>query len=710
MEKQPGPWTAFWQLLVRMEQDATTPWLALRNSIGVSLPLIAGAYMGVLSASLSMCTGAMIVSFSDSSDPYYLRAQRMLAASFLVAGSVFIGSWLGSNFTFAVMLAAAWAFAAGMLISLSPAAGDLGTVSLVILVVFSASPLPIEKAFYAGLLAFAGGLLQMALSLSPWPLRRFEPERRILRELYLELSTTAATPATGIIDASAAPPASGQMTQAQIALAPLTRAMAIESERYLLLLNQAERMRLSLLTLRRLRSRMRREDPQDPGPPLLDRFFGIYSLMLVAIGESLQNLRPVADAAVGLLQLEELAEEMRAGKGMAVDARFQMDALTGQMRAAADLASSATPSGEAAFQRREAQQPWNLRLIGVFATLWANVSLHSAICRHAIRLSVCVAIAEAAGRGFGLSRAYWLPMTVAIVLKPDFASTFTRGLLRLFGTFAGLAIATLLFYVLPMPVSAQIALVAASMFAMRWFGPANYGIFVAGVSSLIVFLFALSGFPPKDVVAARAVNTLAGGVIALAAYWLWPTWERTQSPEMLAQVLDCYRLYFRVVRDRFLQPEGVAASDLDEPRLASRLARSNMQASMEKLMAEPGASTRSIASLNSILAASHRLAHALMALEAGLNSGPQAVQRKAFTDFANDVEATLFYLAGALRGSTISAADLPDLREAHHSLRYPAQSSPAPSQLVIVETDRITNSLNTIGVEMFKWRGRELVR
>jgi uncharacterized membrane protein YccC len=259
-----------------------------------------------------------------------------------------------------------------------------------------------------------------------------------------------------------------------------------------------------------------------------------------------------------------------------------------------------------------------------------------------------------------------------------------------------------LFWVLPMPIPGQIALVAASMFAMRWFGPANYGIFVAGVSSLIVFLFALSGFPPADVVAARVVNTLAGGGIALAAYWLWPTWERTQSPELLAHMLDCYRRYFRVVRERFLQ-SGVGAPGLDEPRLASRLARSNLQASMEKLSAEPGVSAHSLASLHSIFAASHRLAHSFMALEAGLNSGPRAVLREPFITFANDVELTLFYLAGALRGSTITADALPDLREDHHALCHPAQTSPASSHLVIVETDRITNSINTISAELFRW-------
>ena len=39
-------------------------------------------------------------------------------------------------------------------------------------------------------------------------------------------------------------------------------------------------------------------------------------------------------------------------------------------------------------------------------------------------------------------------MTIAIVLKPDFSSTFSRGILRIGGTFAGLFMATVLFHYL----------------------------------------------------------------------------------------------------------------------------------------------------------------------------------------------------------------------------------------------------------------------
>src|SRR5437879_5027682 len=57
----------------------------------------------------------------------------------------------------------------------------------------------------------------------------------------------------------------------------------------------------------------------------------------------------------------------------AKDARFQMDALNGQLRASLDLAAHATPTGQAEFAKREAQQPWWLRFSGLMATLRANL-------------------------------------------------------------------------------------------------------------------------------------------------------------------------------------------------------------------------------------------------------------------------------------------------------------------------------------------------
>lgn len=698
--KSSNVWVAFWHALIRFEAEKTAPWLALRNSIGVALPLILGAALGNVANALPAAIGALNVAFSDSTEPYLPRAKRMLAASLLVACAVFAGSVAGAHHGLAVGISAGSAFVAGMLVALSPAAADLGTISLVTLVVFSATPLAPDRALYAGLLAFTGGLVQVLLAVAVWPLRRFGPERRALHELYLELSRTVAAPAPGSIDASKAPPASAASMQAG---AMLDRSHSTASERFRLLLSQAERMRLSLLTLRRIRARLRRQTPEGSAARIVDRFFEIYAPLLASVGESLRSGRPPGANAEALRNLDNLSEELRRGDDrggdMEIEARVQMDALTGQLRSAFELASSATPAGMIAFERRESRQPWYLRLRGTWATLRANLSLKSAACRHAIRLAVCIAIGDSIGRGLGLDRSYWLPMTIAIVLKPDFTATISRGVLRLTGTFAGLLLATALFHWISPEVATQILLVTICMFVMRCFGAANYGILVTAVTAFVVFLFALLGFAPKSVIAARALNTSAGGAIALLAYVLWPTWERTQVPEALAQMLDSYREYFRALRDGFLRPGGVPTSDLERSRRDSRLSRSNLEASLERLFAEPGTTLTTIRSLSAILASSHRLAHALMALEAGLSTSHRPPPEEAFRKFANDVELTLYFQASFLRGSAIPIEGLPDLREDHRQLVRSGDT------LITVESDRITNSLNTMTAELFGWSG-----
>jgi uncharacterized membrane protein YccC len=682
--------------------------MALRNAAGVALPLAAGVVFGQLSGGLVVSTGALNVAFSDSDAPYAQRGRRMLGASALVGFAVFAGALCGHSTVIGVATATLWAFVAGMLVALSSTAADLGAMSLVVLVVYAAFPMSFEKALISGLLAFAGGLVQTVLAVAFWPLRRFTPERRALGDFYRALAHAAASP----VHASEAPPATAESIRAQDALAPLDRDHSIEAERYRFVLSQAERMRLSLVTLAHLRNRIEREEPANPAIEVLDRCFYLLSRVLNSLGNSLVAGGPARPAPEELQELQTLAEKLRvleerktsSAAAMVADARYQVDAIAGQLRSATDLAAYATPPGSQAFERHEARQPWSLRLGSVAATLRANVSLNSAAFRHAVRLAVCIAIGDGMARWSHMRRPYWLPMTIVIVLKPDFSATFSRGVLRLAGTFLGLVLATGIFHALAPGVQTQVAFVAVLMFLTRCFGPANYGILVTAVTGLVVLLVALTGVTPQDVIAARGLNTAIGGAIALIAYWLWPTWERTQAPEAMAQMLDAYRDYFRAIRESYQNPNQPLDRELDRTRFAARRARSNFEASVDRLSAEPGVSADTLHTLSAMLASSHRLVHAFMGLESGLATSRPVAPRDAFRRFADHVELTLYYLAAALRGSPFTAAGLPDLREDHHALEQSGDPVSERYALVNVETDRITNALNTMAEEVLQWK------
>ena len=655
-----------------------------------------------------MATGALNVSLSDGSDPYFRRGGRMLLASSVGAIAVVVGGLFGSHREAGIILATLWAFAAGMLVALDNAAGDIGLISLVTFVVFSAHPLTPEQAIFSGLLALAGGILQTALSLALWPLRRHEPERRLLGELYVALANVAAAP----VDASAPPPVTGEISQARKMLSGIGRGRSNQAERYWSLISQAERIRLSLLIITRLRVRLGREDGTAEHTGCVDRARDLAARVLREIGDELQAGGTSGIRPESMQQLSELASSFRerntdsdssAVNALASEARFQLDALAGQLRAAADLAAYSTPAGRQVFEMRQSQNPWRFRVAGSLAILRANLSLQSAAFRHALRLAACVGIGDWLARNLGWERSYWMPMTVAIILKPDFTATFARGVLRLAGTAVGLLFATALFHILPLTPAIEVVLLAGVAFILRCYGPANYGIFVTAISALVVLLFALTGVAPADVVASRSASTIVGGLLAIAVYAVWPTWERSQVQETFAQLLDAYREYFRAVREGYVHPEDVWPNVLDARRLAARVARTNVEASVERLRAEPGVDAQWVQLLDAMLATSHRFAHAVMALEAGLTRSNPVPARPQFVAFANNVELTLHSLASALRGSRLRAEELPDLRAGHHALIHAGDPLTERYALVNVEADRMTNSLNTFAAQLANW-------
>jgi hypothetical protein len=78
--------------------------------------------------------------------------------------------------------------------------------------------------------------------------------------------------------------------------------------------------------------------------------------------------------------------------------------------------------------------------------------------------------------------------------------------------------------------------------------------------------------------------------------------------------------------------------------------------------------------------------------------------REEFRDFAHDVEKTLDRLAAALRGEKLNVRNMADLREDHHRLVRAANSETIRHGLVNEETDRMTNSLNTLRKQVLQWQ------
>jgi uncharacterized membrane protein YccC len=161
----------------------------------------------------------------------------------------------------------------------------------------------------------------------------------------------------------------------------------------------------------------------------------------------------------------------------------------------------------------------------------------------AVRLALCMTIAEVARQYLPIERPYWVLLTVAIVLKPDFGSVFTRAVQRGAGTLLGVLIGSALLAVLPRNAW---VLVAMSAFAalLPWARNANFGLFSVFQTPVIILLLdlALPGGP--GLVGARLTDTLIGCAIVLVfGYLLWPQTWRAPLDEALrdaALALDAF--------------------------------------------------------------------------------------------------------------------------------------------------------------------------
>jgi uncharacterized membrane protein YccC len=689
------------RFLIELKQPDVPPRVALRNTAAVTLPLVIGAAVGHLPIGLAISTGALNTMFSDQPGPYAVRARRILLTATANALSALAGFVIGAEPVAMVIAGALWGFAGALLVALGSDAGRVGVTSIILLVVTSATPKPLGEAASAALLIFSGGLLQLLVAVAAWPLQRYSPERRALALAYDEIGRAARDrPPT-----TAPPPVTTSMTDLHLMLYGLRRreSMAIQSLRVLAEL--AERIRLDILALAGLREQLPSGTLRTSTRELLEMTADAIADIANALRDETTPARafPIlaefdtklsALESVPFSDLPEKPDPFLAGLAIA-----RLRSLAGALRAATRNTALAGGQGELRAIQADAQLPTTLRTEGARATLRANLTVSSVAFRHAVRCGVCVAVAIAIEYGFHISHGYWIPMTVAIVLKPDFGGTLSFGLLRILGTIAGLVLTTVLAHYVLNDVWERIFLVALFCYGFRTLTPVHYGIAVSLITAMVVILLSFRGEAPTETVWIRLLNTSIGSSLALIAYAVWPTWERHQVRPTLAAMLDSYRRYFTALLLSSVQARADA-------RVAARLARSNAIDSLTRLEAEPWKDQALVELAERVFANANRLVRAVMELDAVLRD-PALVPVSAATlqQFIRKVDDAIALMAQGLRDHY--AVTIPrDLRDAQRALARELDSQMATASdpnaraalaALKYASDRITDPVNTLG-------------
>jgi len=704
------------QTLIELKPRDVPINVALRNSAGVVLPVAVGLLTDHVSVGLAIASGALNTMSLDQPGPYRLRMQRMLLTSLAAGLSGLTGALLGANAPAMVLASLLWGIGGGMLVALGPNAGRAGLSCMILLVVMGSAPQGPAGAAGAGAAIFAGGLLQTLFSLAAWPLLRYRPEREALSRLCADLAAVCHRPIHPD-RLNRAPAVTQALLEVEQLLHGAHRARGTAMDTFRVLARIVERIRLELFALVDVIDMLpedasamdARPDPAaQPALPVapeqiearhtLLRLREYTARILDGVAEALhRGASPLgASGAVegfeaALAALEDIAKGEHADlqRPLAI-AVARAQALGGQLRALVRNVEFAGGRGELRAEENEARLPAALRPGNPVATLRANFHLQSVAFRHALRCGVCLAIAVAGERALGVTHGFWVPMTTAIVLKPDFAGTFSFGLLRVAGTLAGLLLTSVMVHYAFDNVWAQVALLGLLCLGFRLLTTVNYGLGVMMLTGLIVILLSLHGEPPGDTMLLRGIATGIGSAFALLAYAVWPTWEQLRPA--LSAMIDSYRVYFST-----LFSDNAAARR--DARVESRSARTNALASLDRLRGEPKRDRELIALAEAVFANANRFVRAAMALEAVLQDSSERPSEAEVMRFAAGVDASLAEIAQSLREDR--EARVESLRQSERELarKLAAESDEAarPVAIAIADAcDRITDAINTL--------------
>ena len=734
----PRAWARPIQEAIHLDRTQLALVPAARGAVGIAIPLVAGDLSGHMLVGVSAAVGALTAGMASLQGTYRSRLRVMAFAAVAFAVSAFVGATLGHVEGPDIAITALWGIAGGFLVLFGQAPAVVGLQAVIGLVVFSQFSFKPEQAAITALWALCGATLQIVLVPLTWPLQRFPVERTASSTAYHQLADhlrSLRIDPSGLLDPRALDVLRAAVKETQ----PWGDRSAAAA--YQALADEAERIRLAAAAITRARFRLTGTSTLNLAPGETSWAHDAAGDLDAAIAASANALAQVADglhdgrsavttpddserfsSAVERLRIagRDADEQGRATLAQAVE---DLTALAGQLRSVVQLSAVAageipgepgaasTAGGGSGLRRRLLAAASTNR--GYLETLRANLTFDSEAFRHALRVGVTLAIAVAVSHLFPIGHGYWLPMTVMIVLKPDFAATLSRGLARSVGTLVGAVLVTLLLAALAPSTAGLIvltvALYAVSVAVLR----ANYVVYSVGIASLVVALLAFTGSPAPSLAADRAFYTVLGAVLALSAYAVWPTWERTHVADRLADLVETDGHYGSALLHAWAEPASADPAALQRLRLAARLSRANAEASVDRWLSEPAGRRSAVPGpldperARGILAAVRRYVWAALVLHGQLpGDGPR---RPDVHRFAVEVEQAFSAVAAALRTGALPT-NYPPLRTtqvsiAEHLLHPRAEPDgdpaaapvPLPADLMLArESDLMVNALNTI--------------
>ncbi|RBY85942.1 FUSC family protein [Blastococcus sp. TF02A-26] len=530
------------------------PWAdVLRFAVTVPMPLAVAVLVagGVspgpeLGAGVFGTTGALAACLAPMGGPLRDRLRRTTAATTFGAVGLLVGQYaIGGGWL--PVLVIALVSAAAAFVSAVNAALSLGALQLLVYTALASGLVtPLSAAAEVGFF-FAGAGWALVTTLVQAAVERGDPDRAAVAEVFTRIGELLALAGTGDPD---------DLDEAR---RRLTTALNAAYDRVI-------RSRSS--TAGRSRQLSELAGVLNAAAPLVEGTVATVRAGVAADPDDVAAVHALADAVTGARELPgERPPSLEEGPPTRRAVRHGL-------RLAWNVVGDPEERAGAAVELPRLDRRTRLRDLG-------DRTVASPDSRSfALRLALCMTIAEIARQLLPLERPYWVLLTVAIVLKPDFGSVFTRAVQRGAGTLLGVLLGSLLLAVLPRDAWVLVALAVAAGL-LPWARGANFGLFSVFQTPVIILLLdlALAGGP--GLVGARMVDTVVGCLIVLVVgYALWPQTWRAPLDEALRDATTALEGF---VGTAF----GGDAAEIRRARRRTYRALTEVQTQLQRRLAEP---------------------------------------------------------------------------------------------------------------------------
>jgi len=593
--------------LVPLDLGAVNVMAGVRAAFACALPVLLGQLSGNPHLSW-VAIAAFWGCLADSGGAWNDRLAAMGSFTVIATLGCSLGILVGPHAGLAVAFTFGWCFLCSLARVYGNAASTVGLLlNSAVLVTLGLPSAGLDEAWWLAGLTIAGGLWAMFLALVLWRLQPYGPARKAVARCWLAVAEYAA--ALSQLHRGAAGDSAQWNTLAStrrratreavesardiVVATRRTRAgVTAQGQRLLALLADADQVYAALIGLNELLEAASAA-AADSGVRrvvrvVLGRLAGRAAALAQALqGEPLQGEAPRVQDGLqpifGKLHARVAASSQRQHYLYTAELLQQVagwiDAAFENLGQPQTRQTHLTAMVEQAVARR-------LRVSEIAGTLRANLNFGSVAFRHALRLATTAAIAVLATHLFDIARGYWISITAIVVLQPYMVETWRRTFDRIAGSVLGGLIAAWLMQLVGAPLQMALLIFPLSVFAFA-LRSVNYALFMLCMTPLVVLiaeLFQTDGIGDAHLASLRALDSILGGLLGLAAsFLLWPSWETPQLPRQMADAVRAHRDYLLVVLGG---KPGASDPDIGAARRQAGLGSNNAEASLQRVLSE----------------------------------------------------------------------------------------------------------------------------